>query len=85
MRGDHAGLLKIEAECARRVRSSTMSMIEEMDGGGHSLGYMVRYRRRAVLLRGSFQSRFESILRVTGWRIRGTEGQEGLSKRARIS
>jgi hypothetical protein len=32
MRGDHAGLLKIEAECARRVRS-TMSMIEGMEGG----------------------------------------------------
>jgi hypothetical protein len=34
MRGDHAGLIKIriEAECARRVRSSTMSMIEEMEG-----------------------------------------------------
>jgi hypothetical protein len=83
MRGDHAGLLKIEAECARRVRS-TMIMIEGMEGG-HSLGYMVRYRGRAVLLRGSFQSRFESILRVTGWRIRGTEGQGGLSERARIS
>jgi hypothetical protein len=34
MRGDHAGLLKIEAECARRVRlRSTTSMIEGIEGG----------------------------------------------------
>jgi hypothetical protein len=72
MRGDHAGLLRIEAACARRVRSTT-SMIEG-DGGGHSLGYMVRYRERAVLWRGSFQSRFESILRGDGWANKGDGG-----------
>jgi hypothetical protein len=31
MRGDHAGLLKIEAEMAKRVRSTT-SMVEGMEG-----------------------------------------------------
>jgi hypothetical protein len=72
MRGDHTGLLKIEAEIAKRVRS-TMSMIEGMEGG-HSLGYRVRYRGRAVLLRGSFQSRFESILRGDGVTNKGDGG-----------
>jgi hypothetical protein len=35
MRGDHAGLLKIEAEMAKRVRSTT-SMVEGMEGGQSS-------------------------------------------------
>jgi hypothetical protein len=48
MRGDHAGLLKIEAEMARRVRSTTI-MIEGMEGA-HSLGYMVRYRGEGCII-----------------------------------
>jgi len=62
------------------------------DRGGHSLGYMVRYRGRAVLLGGG-EVRGERIVPVAsrvyseddGWRIRETKGPGGLSLGARIS
>jgi hypothetical protein len=46
---------------------------------------MVRYRERAVLLRGSFQSRFEIYSEGDGLANKGDGGAGGLSERARIS